>query len=136
MKYILVFGTILLLFFSACASAPRQGSHLTFGMVKKHIVKEQTHQEEILRLFGAPNIITKQAGKNETWTYEKVSYDASQYSGGIGAGAGGIIGTAATGGVGTFSGSKSSSSTKTMTVMIYFDSNDKVIDYSMMETHY
>ena len=136
MKYILVFGTILL-FLSSCASSPpRQGSHLTFGMVKKNVIKGETHQEEVLKLFGAPNIITQKSGKHETWTYEKVSYDASQYSGGIGAGAGGIIGSTATGGVGTFSGSKSSSSTKTMTLMIYFDSNDKVIDYSIVETHY
>jgi len=136
MKYFFILGFIFF-FVSSCASSPpRQGSHLTFGMVKKHVIKSETSQEEVLRLFGAPNIITQQSGKHETWTYEKVAYDASEHSGGVGVGAGGIVGTTLLGGVGSFSSSKSSSGTRTMTLMIYFDKNEKVIDYSMMETHY
>jgi hypothetical protein len=127
---------LLTLFCFACASTPKQGSNLTYGMVKKYVVKGETTEEEVLRIFGAPNIITKRAGKLETWTYEKVSYDTSSKRGGIGVGGGGPVGAGGIGGFGSFGASKSSSGTKTVTLMIYFDENEKVVDYSMMETHY
>jgi len=38
---------------------PVQKSNLTVGTIKKEIVKGQTTQAEILKLFGSPNLITK-----------------------------------------------------------------------------
>ena len=133
-KYFLL--SLLILFLISCASTPRQGSNLTFGMVKKYVVRGETTQEEVLRIFGAPNIITKSPGKTETWTYEKVSYESSKYGGGVGVLGGGPASAGGLGGVGSFGGSKSSSGTKTVTLMIYFDENDRALDYSIMETHY
>ena len=116
-------SALLILFLISCASTPEERSNLTFGMVKKYLVKGQTTQEEVLRTFGAPNIITKRPGKQETWVYEKVSHERSSSKG--------IFGIC-----GLFGSSKSQSGSKTMTVMLYFDENDTFSDYSIMETHY
>ena len=116
-------SALLIMFLISCASTPEERSNLTFGMVKKYLVKGQTTQEEVLRIFGAPNIITKRPGKQETWVYEKISHETSSK--------GGIFGLC-----GIFGSSESQSGTKTMTVMLYFDESDVFSDYSIMETHY
>ena len=127
---------LLVMFLVSCAVIPKHGSNLTFGMVKKYLVMGVTTQEEILRVFGAPNIITRSASKTETWTYERVSYDSHRYGGSLGLGGGTPLGSGGLGGVGTFGGSKSSSGMKTVTLMVHFDDNEKVADYSVMETHF
>ena len=112
----------VIVFLISCASTPEERSNLTFGMVKKHLVKGHTTQEEVIGIFGAPNIITKRPGKQETWVYEKVSHETSSSKG--------IFGICGIGDAQTQSG------TKTMTLMLYFDENDTFSDYSVMETHY
>lgn len=107
------------LFLSGCASLqPIEKSHLTPGMVKKEIIKGVTTQNEILEVFGAPNIITKNKTGNEVWTYDKVSVEK---------GTSDIYGTLIIVGG---SGSRSSTSTRTFTLMIEFDDNGVVKDYS------
>ena len=71
--------TILLgiLLISGCASVqPIQSSNLTPGMAKTTIVKGKTTQNEILTVFGAPNIVTKNKSGNEVWTYDKMSVES------------------------------------------------------------
>jgi hypothetical protein len=46
---------------------PVQKSNLTFGMVKSKIVKNETSQDEIIKVFGSPNLITKYISNNEVW---------------------------------------------------------------------
>ncbi|MCX5656770.1 MAG: hypothetical protein NTZ48_00830 [Candidatus Omnitrophica bacterium] len=62
----------LVIFISGCATATTkadyQRSNLTFGMVKKNLVRGQTNQAEILNLFGAPNITTRNKSGEEIWT--------------------------------------------------------------------
>jgi len=87
-------------------------------MAKAKIVKGQTSQNEILKIFGSPNIITKNKSGNEVWTYDKVSID-SRSSGAYGTII--ILGT---------SGAKSSLSTRTFTLMIEFNDSGIVKDYS------
>ncbi|MFC1704292.1 hypothetical protein ACFL1E_05900 [Candidatus Omnitrophota bacterium] len=101
-----------------CAAQSSQKSNLTAGMVKKEIIKGVTTQTDILEVFGAPNIVTKNKSGNEVWTYDKVSVEkaASESYGTI------II--AAIG------GARSSTSTKTFTLMIEFGDSEVVQDYS------
>jgi hypothetical protein len=117
-KTIFIIGLISL-FLSSCASVqPVEKSRLTVGMVKKEIIKGVTTQDEILKVFGAPNIITKTKSGNEVWTYDKVSVET---------GTSDIYGTLIiVGGV----GSKTSTSTRTFTLMIEFDDKGVVKDYS------
>jgi hypothetical protein len=110
----------------ACSSThkPEQKSNLTYGSVKKSIVKGKTNQSEIVHLLGSPNIVTKNSKGEEVWTYSKQSYDSE--SGGFG---GGII---------LFGGSKafSSSASSSFDLILTFDSQDIVKDYSVVSSQF
>jgi hypothetical protein len=126
----------------------QQKSNLTAGMVKKYVKVGVATQTEIISVFGAPNIITRDKDGNEVWTYDRQSMaSASEVaewnaSGGAGAIAGGLAGDVAIGGGATVGGSsgKSSSagqvSSATFTLMIQFDDKDLVRDYRMMATQF
>ncbi len=116
--------SLVFLFGLGCNTVePIQKSNLTAGMVKKEIVEGITTQNEILQLFGAPNIITHNKTGNEVWTYDKVSVERSASSGGIGGIGGGAGSDGGGGGMVGISGSKSSVSARTFTLMIEFDDN-------------
>ncbi len=100
------------------ANQTTQKSNLTAGMVKQKIIKGVTTQNELLEVFGAPNIITKNKSGNEVWTYDKVSTDKSFEEGYWNV----IVGGA--------SGGQSSTTAKTFTLMIEFGDNDVVKDFS------
>ena len=136
------------------ASAPdlpysnHQKSNLTAGMVKKYIKPGKTSQSDIISVFGAPNIITRDTDGHEVWTYDRQSMASSAEvaawnSGGtIAGGAGGLNGATVIGGAGAAAGSagKNSSasqvSSATFTLMISFDKNDVVRDYRMRATQF
>jgi hypothetical protein len=108
---------------AGCASSGVKeagNSNLTVGQVKMEIEKGITTQEEILRVFGAPNIVTKNRSNNEVWNYNRMSYETSHGSEG-----GGLI---------VWGGSRavSSSTTKSFDLIIIFDENDVVKDYSVI----
>lgn len=71
---------ILILMYSGCSNknliVPEQKSNLTVGMIKKELVKGKTSQNDVITLFGAPNIITTNAAGNEVWNYSKSSYQS------------------------------------------------------------
>ena len=97
-----------------------ESSNLTFGMVKSKIVKGETKQSEILKLFGSPNIITKNKSNKEIWSYSKMSVVKK-------------------GGQTSFlAGERASvsSSTKSFDLIIRFDDNDTVNDYSVVSTKF
>jgi len=104
---------------SGCASVQPVGkANLTPGMAKTKIIKGQTTQNEIIQVFGPPNIVTKNKSGNEVWTYDKVSVET---------GTSDVYGTLLiVGGA----GSRSSTSTRTFTLMIEFDEKDVVKDFS------
>jgi hypothetical protein len=126
----------------------QQKSNLTAGMVKKYVKVGVATQTEIISVFGAPNIITRDKDGNEVWTYDKQSMaSASEVaewnaSGGAGAVAGGLAGDAVIGGGVTAGGSAGKSSaagqvsSATFTLMIQFDDKDVVRDYRMMATQF
>ncbi|MDD5155071.1 MAG: lipoprotein [Candidatus Omnitrophica bacterium] len=118
-KYIALFLLGFLLALSGCASVqPVQQANLTPGMAKTKIIKGQTTQNEILQVFGPPNIVTKNKSGNEVWTYDKVSVES---------GSSDVYGTLfILGGA----GSRSSTSARTFTLMIEFDDKDVVKDFS------
>ncbi|MDO8675065.1 MAG: hypothetical protein Q7K71_02970 [Candidatus Omnitrophota bacterium] len=119
MKRSFILIVVLFFFLNSCASVqPIQKGNLTAGMAKTKIIKGQTMQSEILEVFGAPNIVTKNKSGNEVWTYDQVSVEsaASEVYGTI------II----AGGV----GNRTSTSTRTFTLMIEFGDGDIVKDYS------
>jgi hypothetical protein len=97
-----------------------QKSNLTFGVVKAKIVKGETSQTEILEIFGSPNLVTKNKSNNEVWSYNKMS----------------VVNK---GGNSSFlDGERASmsSSSQSFDLIITFDENDIVKDYSVVSSSY
>jgi hypothetical protein len=125
-----------------------QKSNLTAGMVKKHVKIGEATQTDLLAVFGAPNIITRDRDGNEVWTYDRQSMAsvseiaAWNAAGSVTAAGATLLGNSPVGGVATGGGSggKSSNagqvSSATFTLMITFDSSDVVRDYRMMATQF
>ena len=125
-----------------------QKSKLTAGMVRKHVKIGEATQADLIAVFGAPNIITRDRDGNEVWTYDRQSMASASEIAAWNA-AGSVTGAGATlwgnspvGGAATVGGSggKSSNtgqvSSATFTLMITFDNNDVVKDYRMMATQF
>src|SRR5690606_33844097 len=122
---------ILLLLFPLCmlgacnsykygTTEASEKSNLTFGMVKSKIVKGQTSQDEILKFFGSPNLISKNKSNLEVWSYSKMSVENKA------------------GSTDFFSGQRASqsSSSKSFDLIITFTDKDIVQDYSVISTAY
>lgn len=102
------------------ASDTTQKSNLTFGVVKTKIIKGETSQTEILQIFGSPNLITKNKSNNEVWSYNKMAMTSK-------------------GGNSTFwDGERASvsSSSQSFDLIITFDKNDVVTEYSVVSSSY
>lgn len=101
-----------------------QESTLTTGEVKTTIIKGQTDQSEILKKFGSPNLVTINKNEEEVWNYNRMSYETRSGSEG-----GTLI---------FFGGSKalSTSTTKSFDLIITFDKNDVVKDYTVISAKY
>lgn len=72
---------LLILSLAACnsykygAEGTAEKSNLTMGVVKSKVVKEETTQDEILKLFGSPNLVSKNKSNREVWSYNKMSVE-------------------------------------------------------------
>lgn len=110
-----------------------QRDPLSYGAVTAKVRKDETTQEEIMRLFGAPNITTMNKNGEEVWMYDRISSttqsdgwsEAQRFSTFFG--------------LKTFSAKQSSrrgSTTSTLTVIITFDPNKRVKDYSTRATQF
>jgi outer membrane protein assembly factor BamE (lipoprotein component of BamABCDE complex) len=110
---------------------------MTVGVVQKEI-RVGMSQADVATALGSPNIVTKDGNDKETWIYDKIateaSYSNSSSSVGGGVGAGGLAGTALIlGGVGgsySQNAGASSSTQKTLTVVIKFSKNTRVESFS------
>tara|TARA_B100000508_G_C11218388_1_gene161069 strand:- start:67 stop:513 length:447 start_codon:yes stop_codon:yes gene_type:complete len=114
---------------------------LTLGTVQSKI-KKGMNQTEVLEVLGSPNIVTKNKSGNEVWTYDKVGSSQSSTSG-----------VSATYGQaqlnqgfwaflfgGTTNSAQSSSDnnteSKSLTVIITFDGNNTISDFTYQSLKY
>ena len=67
------------LFLMSCAPQS-QADRLTLGMVQSSI-HGGISGGEVQEALGAPNIISKNKGGNEVWTYDRVSKETTSFSG-------------------------------------------------------
>ena len=120
MRALTIICLVFLLFSLGCQEnqATKGNSALTAGMVKQKIIKGETTQSEIVEVFGSPNIVTKNKSGNEVWTYDRISAEKSSGD------------TFWTLGLFGASDNRSSTSSKTFTLMIEFDGGDVVKDFS------
>ena len=114
---------------------------LTLGTVQSKI-KKGMNQTEVLEVLGSPNIVTKNKSGNEVWTYDKVGSSQSSSSG-----VSATYGQAQLnqgfwaflfGGTTNSAQSNSGSSTesKSLTVIITFDSDSTVSDFTYQSLKY
>lgn len=130
---ILILTTILTT--TGCAGpqtqqSTQQTSHspFTHGNVQLTIKPNTTTQAQILDVFGPPNIATTDSSGNEVWSYQKNATvtNATENS---------TYGTVLlAGGRTTSTGFEQSS--RTMTLIIKFDANKKVIDFKSMTSSF
>lgn len=107
---------------------PEQKSNLTVGIIKKEIVKGKTTQNEVMELFGAPNIITTNSKGNEVWNYSKSSYQ----SGATNKSSGWSLILAG----GSKNSVLSNSSTASLDLIIIFNSKEIVEDYKVISSSF
>jgi len=127
----LIFSIFIVLWLNGCASNTQNENRLTLGTVQAHVTKGQ-NQAEILKSLGSPNIITKDFQGNEVWTYDRISKE-SHSKGGIGFF---LFNPVTWFGGGATQYNKSSSSSKSLTVIITFDKHKNVLDYSFQSLEY
>ena len=98
-----------------------KGDRLTVGKVQKEISVGMS-SADVAQTLGSPNIVSTDDKRREVWVYDKIATDTAYSSS-----AGGVnilvLG-------GHSSSGASSSSQRTLTVIIKFDSNGKVRDFA------
>jgi len=124
MKKILYFLIIMSLSLVGCTNSTPQKSNLTYGMVKSKVIKGKTNQNDLIRLFGAPNLVTKNRNNDEVWSYNKMSIDKNASSNSTWLV---LLGE---------SSSKYSASTSSFDFIVIFDKFDVVKDYSVISSNY
>ncbi len=123
---IIILGLLIALM-SSCSSTrgvPEHKTNLSYGTIKGKVRKGETTQEEIIKIFGSPNIVTKNKSGLEVWTYSKQSAQAKS---------GNTYGTLL-----IFGGSSaySNTSTESFDLIITFDKNDIVQEYSVVSSKF
>lgn len=113
-------------FISSCASTKKQcdevvTDNISVGKVQREIKIGMT-SAEVVEILGSPNIVTTDEQRRESWVYDKMStqIDSSSSSRGV---------WLVVVGVGVDK-NKYSSSQRTLTIIIKFDKEGKVRDFS------
>ncbi|MDP0488966.1 MAG: hypothetical protein Q7K48_00090 [Fusobacterium sp. JB021] len=124
MKKLIYLLIIMSLTLVGCSNNKPQKSNLSYGMIKSKVRKGRTSQSDLLRIFGAPNLVTKNGNNNEVWSYNKMSVDKKSQ------------------GDKTWKlfvqeyGSTSSTTTSSFDFIVVFDDFDIVKDYSVITSNY
>ena len=114
---------------AADVRAAEETNRVTVGTVQREI-RMGMSAAEVAEVLGSPNIVTTDDERNETWIYDKISSDVT-YSRSSGTVVGLIFGGSGGGaGVGSSSSGSRSTSQRTLTVVIKFDADNKVRDFS------
>lgn len=106
---------------------------MTVGKVQREI-RVGMPSADVAAVLGSPNMVTTDEERREVWVYDKISTDRvySNSSGGVNAlflGVGSAVTGGLTGGVSSNSGA-SSTTQRTLTVIIKFDQAQKVRDFA------
>ena len=122
----------LLLILVGCVYAPqpleKRNSSLTQGNVQMNLKVGKTTKAEVLEIFGSPNVTTRNSSGQEMWTFQRaaqVNQSSSQS---------GYWTIILAGKNSKASGFESSS--RMITLIINFDANDLVADFSSLESNF
>ena len=125
MKFSSILSATMLIALLGCAANAPEVNRLTLGTVQQTISKG-ANQTEIMEALGAPNIITNDAEGREVWTYDRIYRQSESRSGVLVTWWNPITWLA---GLSSGSASRSSATSKSLTVLITFDGNKRVADF-------
>lgn len=126
---------------AGCQSAPQHRAdvqdsstdRVTVGVVQRDI-RLGMPGAEVIAALGSPNVVTSGEDRNEVWVYDKLATDVvhSESSGSVWGVIFGPIGSAGAGVVGNARQSSGASSTsqRTLTIVIRFDAEHRVNDFA------
>lgn len=146
MKKILMAGIFLPILFGCqtaaehrAAVSSQEGTNLSVGTVQREI-KVGMSSAEVVQALGSPNMVTTDEQRREVWVYDKIATDRaySNSSGGINSlilGVGGSV-LGGLGGGASSSAGASSTSQRTLTIIIKFDAQSKVRDFAYHTTKF
>ena len=132
--YVSVLSVAVIL--SGCAASAHvqdvradDATRLTVGTVQREI-RMGMSAADVAEVLGSPNIVTTDGERRETWIYDKISSEVV-YSRSSGTVVGLIFGSSGAGlGVGSKEAGATASSQRTLTVVIKFDDDNLVRDFS------
>jgi outer membrane protein assembly factor BamE (lipoprotein component of BamABCDE complex) len=111
-----------------CATFPDEqepaNSPLTAGNISLTLQKGTTTKAEVLKVFGSPNIVTKNRAADEVWNYSRMTYTTR-----VGQDGDSLIFRGGSRAVAT-------ATTKSFDLMIVFDASDIVKDYSIIQASF
>lgn len=121
------------------AVANQEGTNLTVGTVQREIKVGMT-SADVVQVLGSPNMVSTDDQRREVWVYDKIATDRvySNSSGGINSlilGVGGSV-LGGLGGGASSSAGASSTSQRTLTIIIKFDAQSKVRDFAYHTTKF
>ena len=119
-------------------------SALSYGAVTATVVKGKTTQIELVQMFGGPNISTTDGEGVETWVYERSVSQTDvasksnnwQAAANLGLSFGHVQAGVSGGGGSAGSAASSASSFRSLTVIVKFNANKTVKDYSVRASQF
>lgn len=119
------------------------GDRLTAGKVQREIKVGMTNAQ-VVEILGSPNLVSTDEKRREVWVYDKVATESaySTSSGGVnalilgGAGSGGLFGGGLGGGSYKQGAGASSTTQRTLTVIIKYDEQGKVRDFAYRQSSF
>lgn len=116
----------------SCVTVPEpiteKNSNLTQGNVQMNVEVGITNKSDILEVFGAPNVTTRDGDGKEVWTYQRQAQVSQAY------GQDGGWSVLLTGKSTAVTGFESSS--RMITLILKFDSNDIVTDFNSRASNF
>lgn len=124
-------------------AARNAGDRMTVGKVQREIRVGMTNGE-VVEVLGSPNMVTTDSKRRENWVYDRISTETvrSSSSGGVNALilGGALVGSGLVGGAGgagyQSSAGASSTSQRTLTIIIKFDDESRVRDFSYRSSQF
>jgi len=133
---------------NAAAGTAERPSALSYGSVTATVKKNVTTQSDLINMFGGPNISTTDADGTETWVYERTSSMSDSagtadqkhldafFGGGAGIGGGAVGGGVAGGAAKQNNQQRTVNSVRTLTVVVKFNPDKTVKDYSARAAYF
>ena len=137
----LIFLLPVVLIAAGCSTAPQHradvqddsADRVTVGVVQKDIYIGMPGSA-VIAAIGSPNVVTTNEDRNEVWVYDKFATDVvhSKSSGGVWGVIFGPIGSAGSAAFGNARQSSGATSTsqRTLTIVIRFDAERRVSDFA------